>query len=147
MQGDQEMLCALLESKEFADIPITYIRRGRDIAHCFQHQGYPVQQILGNLITGNQPFFVHGQGAKPWRSDDTYRLFLDLSPYTLCAAEYADQLDENVDWLTPRDGSSKAIRRLFRDNPWVCSLPIECVAEMRNQRIARTFVKRLMGRR
>jgi hypothetical protein len=146
LQGDQEVLCALLESGDFSDTPIRFIRRGKDIAHCFQHQGYPIHQILGNLFTGNRPYFVHGQGAKPWRDDNTFRSFLDVSPYTLCAAKYAEELDENISWLAPQSAESRKWRRAFRDNPWLCSLPLECAAEMKNQRIAKTFVKGLLGR-
>jgi lipopolysaccharide biosynthesis glycosyltransferase len=146
LQSDQEVLCALLESTRFAHIPIHFLKRGRDIAHCFQHQGYAAHQMIANLIGGNQPYFVHGQGAKPWRNDDTFRYFLDVSTYTLCAAEYQAALEENTDWLLPKTHSAKIMRRIFRNNPWLTGLPLALYQEAINQRLLKTTIKQVLGR-
>jgi lipopolysaccharide biosynthesis glycosyltransferase len=146
LQGDQEVLCALLESTKFAHIPIYYLKRGRDIAHCFQHQGYAAHQMLANIVAGNRPYFVHGQGAKPWRTDDTFRYFLDVSTYTLCAAEYQTALNENTDWLIPKTRPAKIMRRIFRDDPWLTGLPLALYQEAKNQRLLKTTIKQILGK-
>lgn len=146
LQSDQEVLAALLESTQFNTIPLHYLKRGRDVAHCFQHQGYIAHQMIYNLVSRNKPYFVHGQGAKPWRPDNTYRYFLDVSAYTLSATEYREELGEPTDWLTPTTPSSKAARRLFGDNPWLVGLPLALYEETKNQRVLRTFMKRMLKR-
>jgi hypothetical protein len=143
-QGDQEVLSALLESTSFAHIPIHYLKRGRDIIHCFQHQGYPLHQMLINMINRNTPLFVHGQGAKPWRANQGFQIHLDTSPYTLCAAEYQANTAEDMPWLKPKSRVGGMLRAISHENPWTSYFPFAVYEELRHQRLLRTMVKHLL---
>ncbi len=105
MFGDQDVLTALLSSKEFSDIDIKYLRRGSDIIQYFGLSGYTCIERLQNAMNG-PPCFVHSQVFKPWvkferpRDVENVRdlfdtLYLDLSPYTLAAAKYKSELGES----------------------------------------------------
>lgn len=144
LMGDQEVLCALLESEEFCELPVRFLRRGKDIAHCFPYHGYMLHQMLANIAARRQPMFVHCHGAKPWFDSDEFRLHLDVSPYTLIARSYADQLDESTDWMTPSSRNAGRMLRLSRDNPWTSSLPLAAYRELREQPLARTGLKRFL---
>ncbi len=145
--GDQEVLCALLEWERYSDVPVAYLRRGRDIAHCFHVHGYMFHQMVGNLARRHHPTFVHSHGAKPWFDDDSQRVHLDVSPYTLLAREYADALDEPAPWMDPTSTAGRRMVRLARGNPWTASLPRAAFVEVRDMRMARTGAKRVLGRR
>jgi hypothetical protein len=146
MFGDQEVLSALLESREFARVPLCFLRRGRDIVHCFEHQGYPAHQMIANVVTGNRPLLVHSQGAKPWRPDLASRGYLDTSTYTLLARQYVSELGEDASWREPRSTASRIARRIFRDDPWTTGIPVALATELRDQRLLKTLLKRLMRR-
>lgn len=146
MMGDQELLTALLEAEPFDKVPIRYLKRGWDIAHCFHRQGYNVYQNAANLLRRNKPYFVHGQGARPWGDYEEFRAHLDISPYTLCALEYADALDEPADWMVPRSRLGRHIRAATKDNPWSSYLPFAFVEELKHQRLIRVWAKQLLGK-
>ena len=146
MFGDQEVLSALLESREFADTPLHLLRRGREIVHCFEYHGYPAHEMIANVVTGNRPLFVHAQGAKPWRGDAASRGYLDISTYTLLARSYASELAEDSNWIEPRSRSSRTARRMFRDDPWSTGIPRALATELRDQRLVKTLMKRLLGK-
>ena len=143
--GDQEVLSALLESREFSGIPLSFLRKGRDIVHCFEHQGYPAHQMIANVVTGNRPLFVHAQGAKPWLGDGPPLGYLDTSTYTLLARLYASELEEESSWREPRSRVSRILCRLFRDDPWSSGIPVALATELRDQRLLKTLLRRLLS--
>ncbi len=54
--GDQDILTALLGSTEFADIPVTYLRRGRDVVHAGGARSYTLGERLTGLFGLVPPF-------------------------------------------------------------------------------------------
>jgi hypothetical protein len=140
--GDQDVLCALLESTEFADVPVHFFRRGEQIAQCFQNGGYMFHEMIANLVRRRRPPLVHSQGLKPWSGDQLYRLHLELSPYSLLAREYAAALDEPTEWMHPTLRRSRGLIRAARSSPWTASLPLAAYREVRYQPLARSYVKR-----
>ena len=65
MLGDQDVLTALLTSKEFSEIPIHILRRGKHILQFDGVYGYTVAERTRNLL-GDGPAFIHSGAGKPW---------------------------------------------------------------------------------
>lgn len=133
VNGDQEVLTALLSSERFAGLPVRFLRRGGDIIQFFGPAGYTVRERLGHLRRG-MPYFVHSQGFSPWWpapppttgwSARFAHLYGALSPYTTLARGYADAL-EDASWLRPATG---AARWLATRNPALAGLPLAVVAD------------------
>jgi hypothetical protein len=117
--GDQDMLSALLASREFADIPVVRLLHGREM---LQHHGagaYPPRHRWANLTHGMPPL-IHAMGTiKPWamperpaflRAPRDYyeRTYLELSPYVHFAKEYRSELGgEEEGWLETRTVAGK----------------------------------------
>ena len=115
VMGDQEVLTALLTSSRFSDLPLEFLRRGRDIIQYFGMSGYTVTERLRHIWHG-PPYFVHSQGYRPWLPQTTTSstlgakiriLYNQLSPYTALARSYSNAL-ENSDWLSPSSGVAQA---------------------------------------
>jgi hypothetical protein len=116
MMGDQEALSALMGSRDFADIAVQPLRRGRDIAQCHQPDGYSPAQRLANR--GRLPPFVHAQGEKPWRLDAAARTYHHVSPYWYAAQPYRDALlPRERGWLDQRPAQAVLLDRLAFGNP------------------------------
>lgn len=101
--GDQEVVTALLCSKEFSDIKLKILFRGRDIIQYFGLGGYSTIERLSHLL-GRIPTFIHAQGAKPWlpapvvKKSFLHRL-RGVSPYAFAALDYQDELTDKS-WLS-----------------------------------------------
>ncbi|MDX2268089.1 MAG: hypothetical protein NW208_08275 [Bryobacter sp.] len=92
MKGDQDVLNALLGSKQFAGIPLRVIRSGEEIIHCGGALGYsPLERVRTAF---RRPYFFHAIAGKPWvlLSPKHFqpgwfgwyrRLLQELSPYVL----------------------------------------------------------------
>lgn len=143
--GDQEALCALLESSRFADVPVRFLARGREVVHCSPYHGYPAHQMVANLLTRNRPLFAHAAGAKAWRVQEP-GAHLDTSAYTLLACPYRAQLEEDTSWMLPHSRASRVTRTLCRHSPWASGLLLALAQELRDQRILKTLVRRSLGR-
>jgi len=122
--GDQDVLTALLGSRDFGEVPLQLLRRGRDVVQSFDASTYTVRERLENGPRRLPPL-VHAQRQKPWRCESKpswareprrYYLLVDieLSPYTHVARRYREQLDEPVEWMAVRTLPAKALQRLAR---------------------------------
>ena len=69
MISDQDVLTALLASEEFANVPLRFLLRGKDIVQYFGPYGYTLRERLIHL-SGRRPAFIHSQGPKPWLWDE-----------------------------------------------------------------------------
>jgi hypothetical protein len=113
MITDQEVLTALLGSKEYADTPLVLLRRGVDIAQCMGPGGFTPWERLGSLGRG-APGLLHSMGIKPWTKKSQpprlrlhsralrqyYEyLHMELTPYVPAARKYAAALEEDVEWM------------------------------------------------
>ena len=157
MVGDQDAFTALLASQQFSAVPVRLLQRGTEIAHCYGPAGYRPSERLRSLTRG-QPMFFHSMGLKPWYVDD-YRaaapsrtiptrlrhyydqIHLDLSPYSLVARTYQDELDRPT-WIDARTVPGKAMRAVARTSPVFTELPLAMLDS-----VVRTFRRRLSIRR
>jgi Nucleotide-diphospho-sugar transferase len=138
MLGDQDVLTALLTSREFSEIPVHILRRGKDILQFNGVYGYSVAERIRNLLTG-RPTFVHSFAGKPWSErwsepsanlkDYIKRIYLDLSPYTLSAMHFRKELDCDVEWMKPHYAFSKAMRAVGLGIPELVGLPIAALMD------------------
>jgi len=132
--GDQDVLTALLASREFSEIPIKILRRGKNIIQYLGLGGFTLKERLATLIWGLPPF-IHSQQAKPWHRgripskwksmEDFLRyLRLDISPYNYVASKYRYEVYGDLEWLKCHSMFGKLLSILGLGNPALTGLPI-----------------------
>jgi lipopolysaccharide biosynthesis glycosyltransferase len=140
MQGDQDVLTALLTSTEFAHVPLKTLRRGTDIVQFDGVWGYTTAERLRNLL-GNRPTFIHSMGCKPWVAhweperphgliEYLKMVYLDVSPYTLSSARFKRDLGCDTDWMRAHYKLSSILRFLAMQHPTLTGLPIAVVLDV-----------------
>jgi hypothetical protein len=133
LYGDQDVLTALLASKQFADVPLNVLRRGKHIIQYFGPAGYTLQERIGNLV--QPPALLHCQRDKPWRRAETAPpvrklkayvdyLRLEASPYNLAASKHQEETGEAMPWLQTRSLGGRALRLIGLGSPALTGLPI-----------------------
>ena len=134
MQGDQDVLTALLSSTEFAHIPLRALRRGKDIVQFDGVWGYTTAERTRNLLGGG-PTFIHSMGCKPWvarwksqRRNDLREylkmVYVDVSPYTLSSAKFRPDLGGDTSWMSAHYKFSAILRSLAMHHPALTGLPM-----------------------
>jgi Nucleotide-diphospho-sugar transferase len=134
MQGDQDVLTALLTSTEFAHIPVKVLRRSKHIVQFDGVWGYSTAERLRNLL-GDGPTFIHSMGCKPWvtrwKSEGRNHLieylkmvYLDVSPYTLSSVKFKEVLGCDTNWIGAHYKFSAILRSLARHHPALTGLPM-----------------------
>jgi hypothetical protein len=118
LTSDQDVLCALLCSTEFSDVPVRLLRRGEAVLQIFGLKSYTIGERLQSMRYGI-PAFIHAQGFKPWT--DKYdrpgivgylhRVYYDTSPYLWIAQAYRDQIVD-AQWLRPKTALGGLLRFL-----------------------------------
>jgi len=140
MLSDQDVLTALLTSKEFSEIPIHILRRGKHILQFNGVYGYTVAERIGRLL-GDRPTFIHSFGGKPWSerwrtepSSDLReyikKVYLDLSPYTLSAMRFKRELECDTEWMEPHYALSRMLRFLGMGHSALVGLPMAIFADL-----------------
>ena len=140
MQGDQDVLTALLTSTEFAHIPLKVLRRSKHIVQFDGVWGYTTAERLRNLL-GDGPTFIHSMGSKPWvvRWESERRnglgeyfkmVYLDVSPYTLSSAKFKEDLACDTNWMCAHYKFSAILRSLAMQHPALTGLPMAVFADI-----------------
>lgn len=147
MIGDQDVLTALLSSKEYCDVPVEILRRGEGIVQYFGLYGFSTRERLHWSLRG-KPHFIHSQGVKAWappviskrRSLRDYitEAYLDASPYTIVASKLSPR--DARGWAEPHTALGTALRVIGFKNPVLTGLPIACAVD-----VIRT-AKKFLGR-
>jgi hypothetical protein len=134
MRSDQDVLTALLTSTEFAHIPLKVLRRSKHIVQFDGVWGYTTAERLRNLLRDG-PTFIHSMGTKPWvtrwKSERRNHLieylkmvYLDVSPYTLAAAKFKEDLGCDTNWIRAHYRLSAILRSLAMQHPALTGLPM-----------------------
>jgi lipopolysaccharide biosynthesis glycosyltransferase len=134
MQGDQDVLTALLTSTEFAHIPLKVLCRSKHIVQFDGVWGYTTVERLRNLL-GDGPTFIHSMGCKPWvtrwKSERRNHLieylkmvYLDVSPYTLSSGKLKEDLGCDTNWMCAHYKFSAILRSLAMQHPALAGLPM-----------------------
>jgi hypothetical protein len=141
MRSDQDVLTALLTSKEFSQIPLHVLRRGKHILQFNGVYGYTLAERTRNLLSDG-PVFIHSFGGKPWierwrlnpptgLKDYLNKVYLDLSPYTLAGMTFRNEMDCDTDWMEPHYRLSRILRMLGTEGyPEVVGLPIAAFMDL-----------------
>jgi hypothetical protein len=142
MNGDQEVLNALLGSREFADIPIKVLGTGIDILHLGGELGYSTTERLRGLVRA-KPTFLHAiagkpwlwlSGEPPWSNPGPFgwhrRLLQELSPYVYEARQYNSQLGTDVGWMYPRTAVGTGFRLLGLGHFGMRGFPLTLAADL-----------------
>ncbi len=127
LRGAQELLTALLCSKEFSDTKLEYLRLGRDVVHSYGLKAFPLRQRLQWMKNGPPPF-VHSQRLKPWMP--TYqagggwlnRCYEDTFPYLLLADKLGTREGENVGWARAKTLMGRLMRATSFGYPPLCGV-------------------------
>ena len=148
--GDQDVLTALIGSKEFSEVPVRYLRRGKDIVQCVGPAGYTVRERIRNIGRGLPPL-LHGAEPKLWgvsaagaqrhsirRHYD--RLCRELCPYIWVARQFRDELAGEVNELEVRTVAGRLCRALALGDPTLQGLPLALV-----HTIGRRIKRRVRG--
>lgn len=122
--GDQDALSALLGSQRYANQPLGLLREGRDIAQCFNEDGFAVRDRLAHAFKPLPPL-VHAQGAvKPWHMTSSRAAHVELSPYRWAAQTYASVLHPHErQWLTLSSRQAQLLNTLTRGDAALAGLP------------------------
>jgi hypothetical protein len=106
--GDQEVLSALLGSRPWEHIALSWLRRGIDVAQCFGSAGFSPRERLSAARVAHRPLLIHAMGPKPWavlrqppqpsRTARRERAHMQLSTYTALAGGYDGELGHALDW-------------------------------------------------
>jgi hypothetical protein len=134
MLGDQDVLTALITSDEFSAIPLHILRRGKDILQFNGVYGYTVAERVGNLLA-RTPSFIHSFAGKPWAdkwqlepvtelSSYIKGIYLDLSPFTISALRFKEDLECDASWMEPHYRLSRVLRAIGLKNPALVGMPV-----------------------
>jgi hypothetical protein len=129
--SDQVLLNAVLQSDEFGDVAVEYLRLGRHIAQCAGSSGYRPVHRLFDLFRGLPPL-IHCIGRKPWQTSpggSRIERFLtdlatDVSPYVLASRPVAHVLEVYPGWLDSRTSLGAILRVLTASHPGMAGLPL-----------------------
>ncbi len=140
LASDQDVLNALVGSRDFQDIPLHVFRSAVDIIHCGGALGYSAgERIRGAFRT--KPTFIHATAGKPWLwlGGEPYwsqrnffswhrRLLQETSPYLFEARRYRGQLGQPAPWMDWRTGTGTVMRVLGLGHFALRGLPIALTA-------------------
>jgi hypothetical protein len=135
MLGDQDVLTALLASKQFAALPLRILKRGTEIVQFFGPYGYTVTERVYHLRKGFAPL-VHSMGQKPWwprpqvfgKWQKFCAFYGRSSPYTVVAGRHAGAL-VSAGWLRPEGSVDRLVNFIGFGNPALVGLPIAAFAD------------------
>ncbi|MDJ0977522.1 MAG: hypothetical protein QNI87_03220 [Erythrobacter sp.] len=135
MMGDQDVLTALLGSREFADIDVRFLRRGRHILQLFGPLGFTLNERL-QVARAGLPLIIHAQGTKPWKPpapDGSRRwygrlfdIYQDTSAYIMFVEKHLAE-ETRFAWLAPRSSAGALLRKLGLGSISLAGAPIAAI--------------------
>lgn len=106
--GDQDALTALLCSDRFADVEVSYLKKGRHILQYYGPYGFTLFERLVAMVAGTPPI-IHSQASKPWvlrqfklgLKEYLFAVLSDVSPYTVVAKRLGAFPASGLHWAKP----------------------------------------------
>jgi hypothetical protein len=134
MFGDQDVLTALLGSRDFSHVDVDVLRAGRDIVQYLLPGSYAMSDRLRNSVRG-LPLLIHTQGSKPWqyaktpsilgsRSKYIDALHCELSPYVAVAKYVAGVERMRFPWIDRHSVLGLLLYCVGFFNPSLVGLPL-----------------------
>ena len=136
--GDQDVLCALLGSTEFASLPLRLLAHGRDILHTGGAVGFTLMERFHGLVRPLPPV-LHAIAGKPWvllRKENHWpggfawfrRLLQEISPYVAYVRKYRSHVDESMDWINHRTWVGSILKIMGMGHWALRGLPVTLMA-------------------
>ncbi|MFS0771533.1 hypothetical protein [Sphingomonas sp. 1P08PE] len=142
--GDQDVLWALIASKQYSHLQVQYFRAGKEmIVHCGAN-GYHALERLGHVFGAGRVAFIHMLGGyKPWSFDEVpdrqterqkylQMIFFELSLFHAVSVRYAAAMG-NPRWLTRRTRMARVFNMLAFGNVALRGLPLALMAWARER--------------
>jgi hypothetical protein len=136
MLSDQDVLTSLLCSNEFREVPIHFLRAGKEILQIGRPGAYGPWDRIRHFVQGRVPALVHAKELKPWQvpdhanpftnPGDYYRLaYHDNSPYSWFARPYRNEVG-NPAFLSSRTMFGTISQKLTGDQPALRGFALAC---------------------
>ncbi len=140
LMSDQDVLNALIGSREFESLAVDMLVHGRDILHTGGAAGFSLSERLRGMFA-SPPLFLHAIGSKPWvllhpdwqgreLGFRHRRLQQELSEYVSQARGYRDGLDEPCEWMDFISWEGALFRALGLGHWALRGLPITLAATL-----------------
>jgi hypothetical protein len=138
LTSDQDVLGALLGSRDFADVPVRVIRAGAELIHSGGVMMDTPARRLGRLLPWRpRVLFVHAIALKPWatferrpggRNFDWWllRLVQETSAYIAHARDFRSEVGAVCPWLDWHTAWGRALRFCGLGNDALRGLPLAC---------------------
>ncbi|MFM7102980.1 MAG: hypothetical protein ACKO3N_17645 [Verrucomicrobiota bacterium] len=137
MMSDQDVLNALLGSREFSGVPLAVFRNGREVLHSGGALAYSATERVRGLLL-RKPVFLHAISLKPWmvlghpelrgRWGWRRKLQQEISPFVAEARAYAGQVDEPCPWLEDHTLPGRLLRLAGLGHWALRGLPVSVLA-------------------
>jgi len=140
LMSDQDVLNALLGSKEFEHLRVRFLRGGRDVIHAGGALGYSLGQRLAGVFRRVPPF-LHAIASKPWvvftpgyaaRHDRWFtfyrRVLQETSPYVAAARRLRGEVGVDCPWLDAGSWLGRGLRAAGLGHYALRGLPLTLVA-------------------
>ncbi len=142
MMSDQDVLNALIGSKDYESAQVRYLREGRDVIHAGGALGHSLSARFAGLFHRIPPF-IHGAAGKPWYIfDPVYRahhsrwftfyrrLSQEVSPYVTEARKYRSQVGMPCPWMTRHSPFGVLLRAVGFGHFALRGLPLTAAATL-----------------
>lgn len=139
LMSDQDVLHALLCSEEYSSVTVHILRRGRSIIQEIGRRPASLRCWFTALVHGLPPFVHSQKRPKPWDIRATRGQGImsylsqvqdDLSAYKTLSRCYADVLNPEDPWFSPKTSAGKAIIFLSGDKMIVSLLVIGLISDV-----------------
>jgi len=141
MLGDQDVLSALLASKDFAHIPLHVLKHPTDVLHHHGPGAFGPRQRMAVRKSGLPPLIHAMGGIKPWAMSDRpssfreyyERMYLETSPYVTLARRYAAVLETRPHWLDVQLPLSRLSLRVNSNNAIYSGMVLAAIHRLRHK--------------
>lgn len=136
LAGDQDALTALLCSKAFEDVEVSYLKKGRDILQYYGPYGFTLLERIVSIFVGTPPI-IHSQASKPWMlrqfkpglKEYLFAVLSDVSPYTIVAKRLGTLPTSKLHWSKPMTRLGHVLIVMGAGSTGLTGLPIAAAVD------------------